>query len=178
MKIRLWHKLKYELPALLWAGVIFAFSSQEADQSSELSSGVLGLMLEFFTRAFGRVIEDFNQEFFHFLLRKGAHFTVYLVLGVLVAFALYKRKVIAYRRISFLISVLYAVSDEIHQVFVPGRAGQVQDVLIDASGALLGILLFALINTYLRQRFILGNPSNPSTDKQEKQWIDKKSIND
>ena len=42
-------------------------------------------------------------------------------------------------------SCIYASSDEIHQLFVPGRAGQVRDVLIDTSGAVAGILLAILI---------------------------------
>lgn len=40
------------------------------------------------------------------------------------------------------LSVLYALSDEYHQTFVPGRNGTFVDLLIDASGALVGLLLF------------------------------------
>ena len=43
------------------------------------------------------------------------------------------------------LATLYAATDEFHQVFVPGRSGKVADVLLDSAGALLGVLLLALI---------------------------------
>ena len=46
---------------------------------------------------------------------------------------------------SFLFSVLYASSDEFHQTFVPGRDGNIVDVLIDSSGALVGILVSCIV---------------------------------
>lgn len=152
---KVWYKVRYELPAMLWAGMIFLFSSQEAEESSELSSGVLGFILGFVEGWLGRSVEGFDQEFFHFLIRKGAHFSVYLVLGILLAYPLKKRKVKNYGSISLLLSVLYAITDEIHQVFVPGRAGQIQDVMIDSCGALVGVVLFVLF--VARQRKIILN---------------------
>lgn len=53
---------------------------------------------------------------------------------------------------AFVIAVLYACSDEIHQLFIDGRAGQVADVLVDASGAAIGCLLMCL----LMWRFMIG----------------------
>ena len=47
--------------------------------------------------------------------------------------------------LSFLFSVIYASSDEFHQIFVPGRDGNIIDVLIDSSGALVGILISSII---------------------------------
>ena len=47
--------------------------------------------------------------------------------------------------LSFLFSVIYALSDEFHQTFVPGRDGNIVDVLIDSSGALVGILLSSIV---------------------------------
>ena len=52
------------------------------------------------------------------------------------------------------ISLLYAISDEIHQLFVPGRAGQIRDVLIDFSGSLTGVI-FALIFITILSKIIL-----------------------
>jgi hypothetical protein len=48
----------------------------------------------------------------------------------------------------FLIGVLYAVSDEIHQTFVPGRAGQLRDVLIDSCGVLAGICIIKVLRRF------------------------------
>ena len=51
--------------------------------------------------------------------------------------------------IAFLLAVAYAISDEIHQFFVPGRSCQIKDVLIDSCGAAVGIgLVFISIKTY------------------------------
>ena len=48
--------------------------------------------------------------------------------------------------------ILYAASDEFHQLFVPGRSGQITDVLIDSGGLLAGILLVVLIKSfYIKQ---------------------------
>ncbi|MEF2639337.1 MAG: VanZ family protein, partial [Lachnospiraceae bacterium] len=47
--------------------------------------------------------------------------------------------------IPFALGVLYAASDEFHQLFVPGRSGQVRDVCIDSSGVMIGILLLTLV---------------------------------
>src|SRR6476661_6951745 len=74
------------------------------------------------------------------IFKKGAHFTVYAVLAVL-----FRRALPPSRRIwalSWVLTVLYAASDEWHQSFVPGRHPQVTDVLIDACGAATGLLIF------------------------------------
>jgi hypothetical protein len=69
-----------------------------------------------------------------FLLRKLAHAAEYAILAALLLRAV--RELPAWA-----LSVLYAVSDELHQHFVPGRAGRPLDVAIDATGALVGVLL-------------------------------------
>ena len=84
---------------------------------------------------------------FNHMVRKYAHFFAYMILGILSVNALYlngikDRKAILY---SFIISFLYAVSDEIHQIFVPGRAGQVMDVVIDSLGGIIGIAIYASV---------------------------------
>jgi len=50
-----------------------------------------------------------------------------------------------------LLSFLYACSDEFHQTFVPGRAGQFKDVLIDTAGALIGLIVVTLIRMVVRK---------------------------
>ncbi len=71
-----------------------------------------------------------------------------MILGVLSFLA-----VISYEKLLFVlrlatscaVCLLYAASDEIHQLFVPGRSGEVRDVMIDFSGAVLGIALSMLV---------------------------------
>ncbi|MFN0155507.1 MAG: VanZ family protein [Gaiella sp.] len=99
------------LPVLIWAGVIFAFSSV-----ASLSSGLGGWDL---------------------LLRKGAHVVEFAILGALLLRAA-RRPVVA-----VLLGVAYAVSDEIHQHFVPGRQGTPLDVLIDTAGVVAGVALYS-----------------------------------
>lgn len=130
--------------AILWMMLIFYFSSQIADQSSELSTGVTQLIIEFINKILPRA--NFNIETFNYIVRKNAHFVVYLILGILVANALKKSGVVGYKGIvwALIICILYAISDEIHQLYVPGRAGQIKDVVIDSLGAMVGIRLWCL----------------------------------
>jgi VanZ family protein len=79
-------------------------------------------------------------------MRKSAHFIAYLVLGFLVSHAMKNEASTASswkrRGASLLLCVAYAISDELHQIFVPGRGPLLKDVLIDGSGAALGIILY------------------------------------
>jgi VanZ family protein len=74
------------------------------------------------------------------LFKKGAHFTVYAVLAMLFRRALPLGRWIW--ALSWILTMLYAASDEWHQSFVPGRHPQLTDVLIDACGATTGLLIF------------------------------------
>ena len=79
----------------------------------------------------------------HFI-RKVAHFTVYLVLGILTVNSLKASGVPIFKAImwALVICIAYAATDEIHQMFVPGRGAQVKDVLIDSVGAVVGICVY------------------------------------
>ena len=76
-----------------------------------------------------------------------AHFTIYMVAGYNVAGFVNTYNKLKFEKkflISILICIIYATSDEIHQMFVPGRACMFTDILIDAAGALTGVLILAL----------------------------------
>lgn len=79
------------------------------------------------------------------IVRKLAHVILYLTLGFLVCicveswFGPDKRK--KHKWLAFAIGTLYAISDEVHQYFVPGRSCEVVDVLIDSIGVLLGVVI-------------------------------------
>jgi len=53
---------------------------------------------------------------------------------------------------AFLICVIYAISDEIHQLFVPGRTGQLKDVIIDSSGSFVGIAIVIIVIKLLEMK--------------------------
>ena len=129
---------------------IFCFSSQTATESSQTSGGLITAVVRFFYSDFDEMsVADKLAliESFQFAVRKGAHFFIYAVLGGLSLFTFITYKKIPFLLrlfISFMICVLYSVSDEIHQSFVPGRSCELRDVFIDSSGALLAILFLLL----------------------------------
>lgn len=124
-----------------WMLVIFFLSHQPATESSRLSLSVTGWLLNFFFVMIPG--ELFSIDQFHFLIRKAAHFIAYFILGILVLRAFVNSGVRGWKSVvyAFLLSLIYAISDEFHQMFVPGRAAQVRDVFIDGSGTFCGILL-------------------------------------
>lgn len=113
-----------------WMTMIFMFSADS--DSGETSGGVLDLLIGFLTGILGPIGPD-AQDGLHLLLRKAAHFTEYAVLALLWAGVLPRGS----RRLwlAFWLTTAYAVSDEIHQAFVPNRGPSPFDVLIDALGA-------------------------------------------
>lgn len=133
-----------------WMIVIFSFSSRNAEQSTGDSTSVGILFGQLFVPSFAEMdIQEqmaFAEKVDH-PVRKTAHATEYAVLGFLIAgsYADRKRKQIVCLLIPFAIGALYAVSDEIHQIFVPGRSCQVTDMLIDSCGVLAGTLAGVLI---------------------------------
>ena len=142
------------LAVVLWMGVIFAFSAQPASDSATVSDPFTNAWIALFHPEYDALSpeEQFDvHEAASFIVRKIAHGTIYAVLGALLTVAL--RTVLPPGKAcaaALPIAALYAVSDEFHQMFVPGRAGQFRDVLIDTGGALAGILLTAAALRMLR----------------------------
>ena len=123
--------------------LIFFFSSQNGEDSSMVSNSVLQAILDWF----GRVLSVTFLEFLKEKIRKVAHFAIYCLLGMFAA--LWMRQTKIKKKAAFpaawILAVCYACTDELHQLFVPGRAGQLKDVGIDSLGALLGVLLVGLL---------------------------------
>jgi VanZ family protein len=82
---------------------------------------------------------------FDFLVKKGSHLLGYTLLGLAYCHAL-SVKGARQAILAWILAVLFAISDEFHQSFVPGRTAWGVDVLIDSSGALLGILIWRLFH--------------------------------
>lgn len=125
---------------VLWMSFIFFMSSRVGDDSADLSGSFLGFFGPF-VRIFAPRVEDASL---HVWIRKGAHLFEYMVLSILLINALRqhiedKRRVYLF---AVVVSLMYAVSDEVHQAFVPGRSASMLDVGIDGLGALLGVLIF------------------------------------
>lgn len=116
---------------ILWMIFIFVMSSFNANESSNQS----GMIVSFISNLFN--ISD--TKTLSLIIRKGAHFTEFLILGILsINYIIKFKKNIKY---SYLMCIMYAISDEIHQIFVPGRSFQITDIFIDSVGAIIGITL-------------------------------------
>ncbi|MGI6308223.1 MAG: VanZ family protein [Dethiobacteria bacterium] len=136
------HKILSWAAVFLGMVLIFNLSSQVAEQSNQLSTVITELIVKTVEKVAPGV--DLDIKSFNNILRKNAHFLAYLILGILVSNALRRSGIHGYRCIILAlgICVLYAISDEVHQLFVPGRGGQVQDIIIDSAGACVGIGLY------------------------------------
>ena len=133
---------------LIWTAVIFSFSLQSGEVSGDLSGSVLEALLGFFMPG---VLESPEKlELFHLILRKCAHFTEFMILGVLSSIALKYMKNEYKSIIGLGYCVLIASLDETLQLFVSGRAGRVQDVLIDSAGALAGIVIVFIFFKFIK----------------------------
>ncbi|WKY46906.1 VanZ family protein [Eubacteriaceae bacterium ES3] len=134
---------------ILWMGVIFLSSSQTGEISGSLSTGLSSLIMTQLEALFGINLK--LAGFDHFI-RKNAHFFVYLILGIFSYLALKSRGFSNPGLKAVLFSLIYAASDEIHQLFVAGRAGRLTDVLIDTLGALVGVFIAYQIKKRRGQR--------------------------
>lgn len=137
------------LPAALWYAVIFWFSSQDAAASGGQSGGLLARALDAASPAFraaGADLRAFAAELLSFPVRKCAHMTLYFVLAALLLFALARLSRARRAGAVLALSGALAALDEYHQTFVPGRSGELRDVLVDLGGAalLLGLWVFVL----------------------------------
>ena len=135
------------LPAILWMLVIFYFSNQPAEVSGDLSGGISYRIVNLVASITGQ--DRSNEEMLSlaekidYPIRKLVHLTEYTLLGMAVA----SRRGCSLKRQYFatqIIGSLYASSDEIHQLFIHGRAGRISDVLIDSLGVLIGCGVFII----------------------------------
>lgn len=126
------------LPVILWAGVIFIFSTDAF--SAPNTGGVIASLI----RSIFPAVSSETLELLHAVTRKFGHFAEFFVLGVLILRALRHQSGENRLGLAILLTALYAVSDEVHQSFVPSRGASAIDVVIDVFGGLCGILWFHL----------------------------------
>ncbi len=122
---------------LLWMGLIFHFSS--VDWSGQRTASLLEAVLMHWFPALAQRLTESQMEALNFAVRKLAHFTEYAILMLLGYWAFGRGLGCARQpalRWAIVTSLLYAIVDETHQYFVPGRTANGADVLIDALGVL------------------------------------------
>nr|WP_072831322.1 VanZ family protein [Clostridium collagenovorans] len=129
---------------VLWMSIIFKFSNDNASASNEKSSTVI-MILNFLGIDLNSTLGEFSQLF----IRKAAHITEYFILCFFIYEAL---KIDFSDKLLYILSILftffYAATDEFHQLFVVGRSGQIKDIFIDTTGAII-FLILVLIKKYI-----------------------------
>ncbi|MFI3260508.1 MAG: VanZ family protein [bacterium] len=143
------------LIVFLWCLLIFLLSNQDATTSANTSTNFTKVVINVVEFIFNR---DFDDQYIidacFSIVRKGAHFTLFFILGFVVCSTL---KEYIYGKLylySFGICLFFAISDEFHQLFLEGRTAQISDVFVDSFGAAGGILLYFLYNKFKFYRMV------------------------
>lgn len=128
---------------IIWLFIIYYFSNQTGDISGDISSGIIYKTIEFVYNLFS--IDTSNLKEFvliiHNPLRELMHLLEYLILSLLIVNLLKQYGIKNVILASIMLCFIYSVSDEIHQLFVPGRTFQYLDIFMDVIGAVIGAIL-------------------------------------
>jgi len=136
---------------------IFLFSAQSAQDSGKLSGKIVDIVIKIVLPHYKDLSYEQQQQIKEkvtLVVRKTAHFTEFAVLGFFLMIHLlsykpyiksFNFKMFIRACISWVIGVLYAFSDELHQMFVTDRYSSIYDVMIDSSGVLFGVFLLILL---------------------------------
>lgn len=149
--------------AIIFMAVIFGFSAKDAEESTKDSNAVGMWIGEVVHSDFDTWQENEQQEFadrWDHPVRKCAHMTEYAILGFFL-FGAYCKDGAKYRNymlMAFGTAVFYAMTDEFHQYFVPGRACMITDVGFDSVGAAVGVafssfLFIKLLGKYYNREY-------------------------
>ncbi len=136
--------------AVLIMILIFCFSQQNAEESTKTSKVIVEKIVneKTYDASCGKSIEKVKEDT-EFKIRKSAHFCLYYLLGLFVFMTLFYSDKLHKNYVLFIFSmiicILYATSDEVHQLFMDGRSGQVTDVLLDSGGSLSGCITAFII---------------------------------
>lgn len=132
---------------VLCMSTIFFFSNDKADASTKKSDGLIVRISEMVLnkKLNNNEKDKYTTKYFK-VIRKSAHFTIYLILGLIFISLLKEYNILDKRSVIYTIIFvfIYACSDEIHQLFVSGRSGEILDVLIDTTGGFIGTMIYKL----------------------------------
>lgn len=135
---------------LLVMALIFAFSSRAAEDSAGQSKIITGLICRLIFFRYEKMTaaqRSFVVTELDFFIRKLAHFSIYFLLGICsyAVFLLGETNIRKKWTAAMSVCIVYAILDEIHQYFIPGRAMRALDVCIDSLGALTGMIVLRII---------------------------------
>ena len=152
-----WVRVLTTLMTLGMMVIIFCFSMEPADKSDATSGIIAERLADIFRPEWRQYPAEERTAYFNsvqHLVRKGAHFTEFALLGLSLRLCL--ESWLGRRRWLWAASwsggTLYAGLDELHQLLVDGRSGQWTDVLIDSSGVLCGVLVVTIVLRLVRRR--------------------------
>lgn len=137
---------------LLLACFIFYMSSQNSQESTNVSFGIIESLSSAVNYIFGFSPDFHWMKFAEKILRKSAHFILYTLFGGFLMYTLCRFKKLSLNVwvTAILITVFYAATDEFHQIFVAGRSGELRDILIDTSGGILGSGIIFLLSAKMK----------------------------
>lgn len=129
---------------ILWMALIFNFSADSGKESSSKSERLIIKIVEVIkkdkltTEEKEKILKKYSKP-----IRKCAHMFLYFILSILSFLLLYqifdlKPVTIIY---TIIFCIIYAITDEIHQLFIPNRSGEILDVIIDTTGAILSLII-------------------------------------
>lgn len=127
---------------------VFIFSSENGEESQNTSDMFFtNKIINIITNIFPKTNRTDIFTIVNFIVRKGAHFTLYFIIGLVVYGAINTYSLETKKKAILTISVgtLYACLDEFHQLLVPGRTAQIRDIFIDMLGVILATLIVCLI---------------------------------
>lgn len=154
---RTWARILLTVLTLAVMAVIFLFSTESAERSDATSGQFSRIVISVVYPDYASYSAGTQKRLFEevqFSVRKAAHFTEYMILGLLMRLCLEswfgRRKILPVS--SWGAGTLYACTDELHQLMTDGRSGQWQDVLIDSGGVLIGVVISCLALRWIRRK--------------------------
>lgn len=147
-------KVAYIILVIVWMITMFLFSNQQGTGSSstsrkasEIVVNIMNIKKQYTDLEKEEIVKQLEP-----IVRKLAHYVLYAIGGILIANCVYQFVINENRLIltSAIIGMLYSISDEMHQLIIPGRSGNIKDVIIDSIGILTGIALFLLAKEIIK----------------------------
>lgn len=135
---------------------IFIFSNQNGEKSGSVSIDFTKKVIEILhiDKNLNEIEKENLIENSQFIVRKLAHFTIYTIAGINLYGLINTYKIKNKSKIIgvLLVGIIYATSDEIHQMFSGGRTPAVMDVFIDSCGVLFGTNMFLITNKIIKNK--------------------------
>lgn len=129
--------INYKLIFVITIMIIIFIFSHDSGSTSTIKSNI------FVDRFYNIFNFNINRRLLTKIIRKSAHISLYALLGFSVSNYLidFNKKIYIN---SILFILIYSISDEVHQLFIPNRSGSIIDILIDLIGEIIGIILWRI----------------------------------